>query len=370
MQGEYLEWTPCASSGLNQQVSLGLSYVDANQHYASIKNMWHHYNATTYRIFESGSLKVTYSSQPSGQKMRVSREKVGSNNYIRYYLNGVLKRTVTDPNPADPMYADISIYRNNTGVCDLKIGKIITIETDTVRYYVKDGSTFKMNEHHLYGSSRLGVEEKDEFLAFSGSNISTDSLLTTIYGYADTTITATYLSSSTEVEDTVFTEPDSIWVKRMGEKKYELSNHLGNVMVVISDRKLGVDSTGGDTANYYIADAINATDYYPFGMTMPGRSFNSPDYRFGFNGMEKDGEEWSGSAGNQLDFGARIYDSRLGRWLSLDPLSKEYPSYSDYSGMNNNPILLTDPTGKGAEISNIQLTSQNGQVTGGTAEMT
>lgn len=34
-------------------------------------------------------------------------------------------------------------------------------------------------------------------------------------------------------------------------------------------------------------------------------------YRFGFNGHEKDGEALSGNAGNQLDFGARIYDSRL-----------------------------------------------------------
>jgi RHS repeat-associated protein len=46
-------------------------------------------------------------------------------------------------------------------------------------------------------------------------------------------------------------------------------------------------------------------------------------YRFTFNGMEKD-DEVKG-VGNSLDFGARIYDSRLGRWLSVDPLSYKFP---------------------------------------------
>jgi RHS repeat-associated protein len=57
---------------------------------------------------------------------------------------------------------------------------------------------------------------------------------------------------------------------------------------------------------------------YPFGMNMPGRTFNSSEYRYGFNGMEKD-DEIKGE-GNSLDFGARIYDPRLGRWLSEETI--------------------------------------------------
>ena len=49
-------------------------------------------------------------------------------------------------------------------------------------------------------------------------------------------------------------------------------------------------------------------------------------YRFSFNGKEKD-DEVKG-IGNSLDFGARIYDSRLGRWMSLDPMQSKYPSLS------------------------------------------
>lgn len=42
-------------------------------------------------------------------------------------------------------------------------------------------------------------------------------------------------------------------------------------------------------------------------MEMPGRTYSSNDYRYGFNGMEKDDEVHSGS-GTSLDFGARMYD--------------------------------------------------------------
>jgi len=80
---------------------------------------------------------------------------------------------------------------------------------------------------------------------------------------------------------------------------------------------------------------------------MPGRNYASDEYRFGFNSMEKD-DELKGS-GNSYDFGARIYDPRLGRWLSLDPAFQEYPGYSDYNFTLNNPILYVDPTGEWVE---------------------
>ncbi len=70
---------------------------------------------------------------------------------------------------------------------------------------------------------------------------------------------------------------------------------------------------------------------------MPGRSFSSTDYRYGFGGHEKD-DEVKGS-GNSLDFGARIYDPRIGRWLSLDPLAQLYSGWSPYNFVRGNPIL-------------------------------
>jgi len=67
--------------------------------------------------------------------------------------------------------------------------------------------------------------------------------------------------------------------------------------------------------------------------------------RYGFNGMEIDNEIKNGD-GNSYDFGARMLDPRLGRWLTLDPLSGKYPDASPYLAMNNNPIVYIDPNGK------------------------
>jgi YD repeat-containing protein len=95
-------------------------------------------------------------------------------------------------------------------------------------------------------------------------------------------------------------------------KFFELSNHLGNVLAVISDRKNSVAkaSPNDDEIGYYISDIVSATDYAPFGMTLVGRSFSSDKYRYGFNGKENDNEVKGN--GNQLDYGMRIYDPRLG----------------------------------------------------------
>ncbi len=84
-------------------------------------------------------------------------------------------------------------------------------------------------------------------------------------------------------------------------------------------------------------------DYYPFGMAMRGRNGSVESYRYGFNGMEKD-DEVKGS-GNHLDFGARMYDPRLGRWLSIDGLARQYPALSPYDFVDNSPLRFIDPDG-------------------------
>ena len=128
-------------------------------------------------------------------------------------------------------------------------------------------------------------------------------------------------------------------------KQYEIKDHLGNVRATISDaRRLGSISTAGP---YYLkdfsTDAKSVTDYYAFGAILPGRSYSSSEYRFGFNGMESD-DEIKGTK-NSLDFGARIYDPRAGVWLSRDPMEDQYPYASSYSFALNTPIQAVDPDG-------------------------
>jgi RHS repeat-associated protein len=81
---------------------------------------------------------------------------------------------------------------------------------------------------------------------------------------------------------------------------------------------------------------------------MPGRSENSSQYRYGFNNMEKD-DEISGN-GNSYDFGDRIYDPRVGRWLSSDPFESKFPSQSPYSFANNSPISTIDVNGDSSVV--------------------
>jgi RHS repeat-associated protein len=72
------------------------------------------------------------------------------------------------------------------------------------------------------------------------------------------------------------------------------------------------------------------------------------EYWFGFNGMETD-DEVKGN-GNSLDFGARIYDPRIGRWLSTDPLQVKFPDVSPYNFVLNSPLIVIDPDGKEIKI--------------------
>jgi RHS repeat-associated protein len=85
------------------------------------------------------------------------------------------------------------------------------------------------------------------------------------------------------------------------------------------------------------------TDYSPFGVTLDGRTIESDFYRRGFNGMEKD-DELKGS-GNSYDFGARMYDSRVGRFLSLDAFASKFASMSPFSFAANIPIMGKDING-------------------------
>lgn len=85
--------------------------------------------------------------------------------------------------------------------------------------------------------------------------------------------------------------------------------------------------------------------FVPFGQVMPNRHGNDNQYRYGYNGKEKT-DEWSGD-GNSYDFGARMYDSRIGRFLSRDPREDEFPYMTPYCFAANSPIMFTDENGEG-----------------------
>ncbi|MBD1395437.1 RHS repeat domain-containing protein [Mucilaginibacter glaciei] len=66
-------------------------------------------------------------------------------------------------------------------------------------------------------------------------------------------------------------------------------------------------------------------------------------YTYGFNGKENDNEVKG--VGNQQDYGMRIYDPRVGRFLSVDPLTIKYPELTPYQFASNAVIGNTDLDG-------------------------
>ena len=179
--------------------------------------------------------------------------------------------------------------------------------------YGYDNSSFTWAEQHLYGSSRVGM-------VTPGLTIQSSTPLAN----ASYNATGDPVTNGTE-----------------GKRVYELTNHLGNVMVTISDRKIGVDENSDAVIDYYTAEVLTAQDYYAGGMLMPGRTYQAGAafYRYSINGQEKTPE----IAPNTTTAEFWQYDARIMRRWNVDP--RPTVGVSQYSVFNNNPIFHSDPFG-------------------------
>jgi len=158
-----------------------------------------------------------------------------------------------------------------------------------------------------------------------------------------------YVNKMSEVKEYEGTPSYSFFSFEKGTKEksvqvhflYVLGNHLGSVLVTCSDRKIA-HSQSGNTIDYYIADIVSAQDFYPFGEILPGRSFSSNSYNYGYQGSMKD-DEISGVTGANFTTFYREGDTRKGQWDTPD--SKPDASWSPYVMMNDNPIMNNDVMG-------------------------
>lgn len=109
--------------------------------------------------------------------------------------------------------------------------------------------------------------------------------------------------------------------------------------VVLGDKKTRTTGT-----NPFQPDVVSYSGYFPFGMQMQEDTWQSPLYRYGYNGKEKDGE--LKGEGNSYDYGARMLDNRVARFTTTDPLEQLAPNLTPYRTFNNNPIRYNDPDGR------------------------
>ncbi|MES1159419.1 MAG: RHS repeat-associated core domain-containing protein, partial [Bacteroidota bacterium] len=393
--------------------SLGYKYLTGTNKLGQIRDSAADFVGGGYDLHSQRPNNYAYDS--IGNLIRDSIERIGS---IQWNVYGKITEIDHDTTTATKPIKNIYYYYDAAGN---RIGKKTTRGDSTAAsytWYVRDASgnvmatytasedtsqalsaaDLHIGEKHIYGSSRLGIVT---------ANYSTD---------ANTDGLSTYVSPWTGVHVPYYT----------GKKQYELTNHLGNVLATISDRKIGV-SLAADSSwiDHYEADVQTAQDYYPFGMIMPGRLFtaltipggsvsgttnvngftvpvdlaltsrtgNEPTqytasrtidleegfesgtdddvtayltdtsyagtgnggsgadgvagaskYRYGFNGKENDNEVKG--IGDQIDYGMRVYDPRAGRFLSVDPLQKDYPMLTPYQYAGNNPVAGIDLDGK------------------------
>jgi RHS repeat-associated protein len=107
-------------------------------------------------------------------------------------------------------------------------------------------------------------------------------------------------------------------------RQYYLRDHLGSVRVTINEA----------------SQVIHHDDYYPFGLSMPGRSMVTAVPKENFTGHELDDESGFYYAG------ARYLDPVIGRWNAVDPLAEKHFDWTPYNYVLGNPLRLVDPDGR------------------------
>ena len=138
------------------------------------------------------------------------------------------------------------------------------------------------------------------------------------------------------MDDTAPSDDPNLGIFVRGDKQYEITDHLGNVVITLNDNRYTI-MTQGDMV--YRANWLSAVIYYPFGLEMPARQSRFLGYRYRYNGKERD------EATGLYDYGARYYDPAVGRWTSVDPLTKDYPYLTPYQFASNSPISGIDLDG-------------------------
>lgn len=282
------------------------------------------------------------------------------NEIVRYDYDGLGNRVRKDV--IDTVDANEIAHRGEIYVRDASGNLLATYafravyDADTV---IED--TLQLAEHHLYGSSKLGTR-------YYGY----DSLTANTFAIEDDSVNGLGLTMpwySRALEDIIVagqTEPwshahtDSLRVWRtIGRKHYDITDHLGNIVAEAKDRKTGHKANPTDTIySYWKPDLAEVSDYYPFGMKMPGRMYTDGGYsKYGYNGQPAEQDMYKSKPGNlgkynvHTTYKFREYDTRFGRFWSVDPYTAKFPMLSPYQFASLNPIKYVDLDGlEGADI--------------------
>ena len=126
---------------------------------------------------------------------------------------------------------------------------------------------------------------------------------------------------------------------------HHITDHLGSVRA-ITDASTGT--------------VVETSDYLPFGTRWSQTSGSSSatitdaTNRWRYSGKEE--QKAINSTLPLIDYGARMYDPTIARWMSVDPMAEKYYPMSPYGYCDNNPIIIIDPKG-------LEWTENNNRIT-------
>ncbi|MBT1710546.1 hypothetical protein KK062_20040 [Fulvivirgaceae bacterium PWU5] len=290
--------------------------------------------ANAYKTFFSydadGNRVVKTQVNPSGLST--------TNYYIRDasgQIMAVYERRTQSGLPPETRLSELFIYGK-----DRMGAHIRTLPTNGL----ENETELEPNEWRISENVTKNHYEEVSYLVNSGSELTIASGFS--YNSATDAGNTFHIRVASDEGDSEWPQND-IYTRTLNSRRYELHDILGNVRTAITDIKLS--TWAGTSATDYQPEVVGVYNYYPFGLDMPGRTWEkAAKYRYGFNGKEKDQSgEWGSIS---YDYGLRIYNPAIGKFLSVDPLAKSFAHWSPYQFAGNSPINFIDLDG--AEILN------------------
>lgn len=253
---------------------------------------------------------------------------------LQYDLNGNIKKLIRTGSTG----AEIANYTYDYSFNGNKLNKI---NSSATYIYDKNGScTFDglrgfevtYNQLNLPSKVQKGTDYLDYVYSATGEKLAKKKNGTVVNYYQ-----GSYIYKGDKTLDYILTDEGVVKYSPSPSNaytyEYYLKDHLGNTRVMFKK---------GDTGT--APQVLQKSDYFAFGSLFTSVTLDNGN-NYLYNGKELQDDELNGTTLDWYDYGARMYDPSIGRWLVSDLLAEVEHSWTPYRYCFNNPIMFNDPSG-------------------------